>query len=254
MIYEMQSFREEYLSWLRENTTLRGVDEWVEITTPFLDRHNDCMQIYVKPAEGGYILTDHGYTIDDLEFCGCKLDTPTRKELLTVALNSFGVKRIGNALKVEATLEDFALQKQNLLQAMLAVNDLHYTSRSNVARAFAEDVALWLQESDIHFQRNVEFAGKSGLNVRYDFVIPKNGLHSNLVLWGIGNPSLESAKKTVFDWRDTQDARDERYVPYVAMDDVNRRVSDNVKNVFLNYGMKPVLWSQRESVREELAA
>lgn len=254
MIKEMQSLRDEYLSWLRENTLLREVDEWIEITTPFLDRHNDCMQIYVKHTAGEYVLTDHGHTIDDLEFCGIKLDTPTRKELLNVTLNGFGVKRKDNALQVKATSEDFALQKQNLLQAMLAVDDLYYTSRFNVVRAFAEDVALWLKESDIFFKRNAEFKGKSGLNVSYDFVIPKNGLHSNIALWGIGNPSLESAKKTVFDWEDTQDARDEVYIPYVILDNVNKRVSDNTKSVFLNYGIKLVFWSDRKPAREELAA
>ena len=60
MISEMQSLREDYLSWLRDNILLREVDEWVEITTPFLDRHNDCVQIYAKPSDGGFVLTDHG--------------------------------------------------------------------------------------------------------------------------------------------------------------------------------------------------
>ncbi len=254
MINDMPSLLDRYAGWLRDNTLLREVDEWVEISTPFLDRHNDCMQIYVKPEEGGYALTDHGYTIDDLEFCGCTLDTQTRKELLNVTLNGFGVKRKGNALEVKATSEDFALQKQNLLQAMLAVNDLYYTSRTNVASAFADDVALWLKESGICFRQNVEFTGKSGLNVIYDFVIPKNGVHCNLALWSIGNPSLQSAKKTVFDWEDTQDARDEEYVPYVVLDDVSGRVSDNAKGVFVNYGIKLVYWSGRRAALDELAA
>lgn len=251
MIYEMQGLREEYLSWLRDNITLRGLDEWVEITTPFLDRHNDCMQIYAKLIDGGYVLTDHAYTIDDLEFCGCKLDTSTRKQLLQVTLNGFGVKKIDNALQVKATSGDFALQMQNLLQAMLAVNDLYYTSRSNVANAFAEEVALWLQESDMQFRRDVEFAGMSGLNVRFDFVIPKNEVHPNFALWGIGNPSLATAKKTVFDWHDTKDAREEIYVPYAVLGEA---ISDNAKNVFLTYGINPIFWANRKPAREELAS
>ena len=254
MIDDMSRLLDRYMGWLRDNILLREVDEWIEITTPFLDRHNDCVQIYAKPSDGGIVLTDHGYTIDDLEFCGFKMKGDTRLELLNVTLNGFGIRRVGNALEVKATFEDFALQKQNLLQAMLAVNDMYITSRSNVASAFADDVALWLKESDIWFRRDVEFAGKSGLNVTYDFVIPKNGAHSNLALWGIGNPSLQSAKKTVFDWGDTQDARDEVYVPYVVLDDINGRVSDNAKSVFVNYGIKLVYWSDRRAALEELAA
>ncbi|MCY4465513.1 MAG: DUF1828 domain-containing protein [Chloroflexi bacterium] len=254
MIDNMPRLLDRYMGWLRDNTLLREVDEWVEITTPFLDRHNDCVQIYAKPSDDGFVLTDHGYTIDDLEFCGFKMKGDTRLELLNVTLNGFGIRRIGNALQVKASFEDFALQMQNLLQAMLAVNDLYYTSRSNIASAFADDVALWLKESDICFRRNVEFNGKSGLNVAYDFVIPSNGIHSNVALWSIGNPSLQSAKKTVFDWGDTEDARDGIYVPYVVLDDVNGRVSDNAKGVFVNYGMKLVYWSGRRAALKELAA
>lgn len=254
MIDAMPRLLDRYIGWFRDNTMLREVDEWVEITTPFLDRHNDCVQIYAKASDEGFVLTDHGYTIDDLEFCGIKLKGDTRLDLLNVTLNGFGVRRIGNALQVKATFEDFALQKQNLLQAMLAVNDLYYTSRSNVASAFADDVALWLKESDIGFTRDVEFSGKSGLRVTYDFVIPKNGVRSTLAIWSIGNPSLQSAKKTVFDWGDTKDARDEKYVPYVVLDDVNGRVSDNTKRVFVNYGINLVYWSGRRAALEELAA
>ena len=38
--------------WLKDKTTLREVDgEWVEITTPYLDRHNDALQIYCAGRE-----------------------------------------------------------------------------------------------------------------------------------------------------------------------------------------------------------
>jgi len=46
MINEIQGLVNEYARWLREKTQVRQVDEWVEITTPYLDRHNDYLQIY----------------------------------------------------------------------------------------------------------------------------------------------------------------------------------------------------------------
>ncbi len=42
---------DEYIQWIRNNTKLRSVkenDSISVITTPFLDRHNDCIEIYVK--------------------------------------------------------------------------------------------------------------------------------------------------------------------------------------------------------------
>ncbi len=252
MIDEIRKLTDSYHKWLGDNTVLQTIEDSVEITVPFLDRHNDHLQIYAERSEGEFILSDDGYTIDDLELSGCNLDTETRTQLLNITLNGFGVRRIGNVLQVKATLESFALQKQNLLQAMLSVNDLHYTARPTVASMFAEDIAAWLTQSKVLYERNVEFTGKTGLKVRYDFVIPKNGIRPNLALWGIGNPNPESAKKTVFDWEDTQDARDDEYIPYAVLNDVNRSVSDNVITAFRNYGFRTETFSARVEASEWL--
>ena len=42
---------DNYYSWLRERTQLKDLDRAVEITTPFLDRHNDYIQIYLINSE-----------------------------------------------------------------------------------------------------------------------------------------------------------------------------------------------------------
>ena len=254
MINEMQSLRDEYLTWLRDNTLLREVDDWVEITMPFLDRHNDCVQIYAKHSDGGYILTDHGYTIDDLEFCGCKLNTETRKELLKVTLNGFGVSRDGNVLQVNAASEDIALQTQNLVQAMLAVNDLHYTSRPTVASLFADDVAGWLTKSSIRYDRNMDFVGKTGLKVRYDFVIRKSGMQPNRVLWTISNPNPNSAKQTAFAWEDTREAHETEYKAYAMLNDTEKSVPEHVTTALLNYGVQPLRYTDLDEAIELLLA
>ena len=42
MLSEIKELLDNYSLWLRDKTTLLQIDEnWVEITTPFLDRHND---------------------------------------------------------------------------------------------------------------------------------------------------------------------------------------------------------------------
>ena len=250
----IQGLRDEYLTWLRKNTLLREVDEWVEITTPFLDRHNDCLQIFVKQLEGGYLLTDHGYTIDDLEFCGCRLNTETRKELLQITLNGFGISRDGNALQAEATSEDFALQKQNLLQSMLAVNDLYYTSRSRVASMFAEDVAGWLTKSRVDYDRDVFHIGKSGFRVRYEFVIELAGIHPYRALWTLGNPNTDSAKRTAFNWEDTREALGGEYRAFAMLNDKEKPIPERVSKALLNYGIQPLKYSEPEEAIRQLHA
>ncbi len=89
MIQDIQSLTDAYHAWLRDKSTLRQIDDWVEITTPYLDRHNDYVQIYAQRSNGGFTLTDDGYTIGDLEQSGCKLDSRKRQDLLKMTLNGF---------------------------------------------------------------------------------------------------------------------------------------------------------------------
>jgi len=132
MIDEVQALLDQYWAWLRDKTTLRQVKDWVEIfeiTTPYLDRHNDCIQIYAKRRDGGFVLTDDGYILHDLEQSGCKIDSAKRQALLKMTLNGFGVQLNNQALEVHASPDNFALRKHNLVQSMLAVNDLFLSGR-----------------------------------------------------------------------------------------------------------------------------
>lgn len=254
MIDEIRQLTDSYNTWLRDNTDIQAIDDFVEITTPFLDRHNDHMQIYAEATSGGFLLSDDGYTIADLEMCGCKLDSPKRKALLQVTLNGFGVRNVKDELQVSATEKDFALKKHNLLQAMLAVNDLFYLASSSVASFFFEDVVSWLNLSGIRYFPNVKLTGKSGYDHHYDFVIPRSIIHPDRVLLSITDPSKSSVSKAVFAWTDTAVAREGESRAYAILNDSERILSSTVLEAFRNYDVHPVLWSDRESVREELAA
>ncbi len=162
MIEEVQKLLDQHGIWLRGKTTLRQVDDWIEITTPYLDRHNDCLQIYTKRADGGFLLTDDGYTIEDLEQSGCKIDGGRRRALLHTTLNGFGVNINATALEVRASSEDFALRKHNLIQAMLAVNDLFYLASSVISSLFHEDSEAWLGFAKIRSAPNMKYGGRSG--------------------------------------------------------------------------------------------
>ncbi len=100
-VAEIEQLLHNYRAWLRDKTTLHQVNgEWVEITTPYLDRHNDALQIYLRAENSGYVLTDDSYTIHDLEASGCNLHTEKRQDLLKMTLNGFGVKVREESLEV----------------------------------------------------------------------------------------------------------------------------------------------------------
>ncbi len=254
MIDKIRHFTDSYYTWLRDNTDLKAIDDFVEITTPFLDRHNDHMQIYAEATTGGYLLSDDGYTIADLEMCGCNLDSPKRQALLQMTLNGFGVRNANDELQVTATPDDFAQKKHNLLHAMLAVNDLFYLASSTVASFFYEDVVAWLDAAEIRYSPRIKLTGKSGYDHHCDFVIPKSNKQPERVLMTINNPDRNAFQRVGWLWQDTQQARPVDSRAFALLNDTQQVVSGNVITAFQNYGVRPVLWSDRETVREELAA
>lgn len=254
MIYEIGKLLDDYLAWLRDKTVLRQIEQWVEITTPYLDRHNDYIQIYACKENDGYLLTDDGFTIADLEQNGCKLQSPKRQELLKLILNGFGVQRRDNALEVRASPDSFALRKHSLIQAILAVNDMFYLATPVVASLFYEDVVTWLDLHDVRYTPRVKFTGKSGYDHLFDFVIPKSRRQSERVLQAINRPSRDTAQAIAFAWIDTKEVRSFNSRAYAFLNDSEQSISADVIDALRNYDVKPILWSRREDVREELMA
>ena len=254
MMGEVQALLDQYRMWLRDKTTLRQIDEWIEITTPYLDRHNDCLQIYAKRADGGFVLTDDGYIIEDLEQSGCRIDGGRRRALLDTTLNGFGVRINKTALEVRASSDNFGLRKHNLIQAMLAVNDLFYLASSSVARLFHEDVMAWLDLAAIRYTPNAKFTGKSGYDHRFDFVIPKSKDQPERVLRAINRPGRDTAQSVAFSWIDTREVRAPDSRAYAILNDSDLPVSASVLGAMRSYDVRPVPWSDREEAREELAA
>ena len=254
MIDEVQSLLDRYWKWLRDETNLRPLGDWVEITTPYLDRHNDYLQIYAKRHDGGFVLTDDGYIVEDLEQSGCALNSPRRQVLLKTTLNGFGVHICGKELRVQASVDNFALRKHNLVQAMLAVNDLFYLAAPTVASLFYENVVSWLDACGIRYTPNARFAGKSGYDHQFDFVIPKSLVSPERVLRAITRPGRDTAHLMSFAWIDTREVRPPEARAYAILNDSDRPILQSVLDAMRNYDVRPVAWSDREEAREELAA
>lgn len=254
MISEVQELVDQYVALVKDKSILREVADGVEITTPYLDRHNDYLQIYAKREGDSFVLTDDGYIIGDLEMSGCRLESPKRQALLKMTLNGFGVQLRDSALQVKASAENFSLRKHNLIQAMLAVNDLFYLAAPMVASLFYEDVVAWLDLSDIRYTPKVKFTGNSSFDHVFDFVIPKSRREPERILRAISRPSRDTAEAFAFSWIDTRNVRPEGSRAYAVLNDTEQSVNASVVDALNSYEIRPVRWSEREAVREELAA
>ncbi|MDQ1610391.1 MAG: hypothetical protein QOG00_322 [Pyrinomonadaceae bacterium] len=253
MSTELTNLVEQYLGWLKDRTYLRPVGDWFEITTPYLDRHNDYLQIYAKKENGYYLLTDDGYTLQDLRLAGCELDTEKRLALLHQTLNGFNVRREGDELVTEASPENFAVRKHSLLQAMLAVDDLFYLAQPTVSTLFFEDVVNWLDTYDVRYTSNVKLTGKSGFDYRFDFVIPKSKKQPERIVSTINNPDKKAAQQIFTAWVDTKDARAYDAEAYAFVNDTFKPVPHNVIQALREYNIHTIPWSRREDAIIALA-
>lgn len=255
MTTEYQKLVDSYVDWLRNRTQLADVDGVCEITTPFKDRHNDRIQIYVQAKESGtYELHDDGYTISDLKMSGCTLTTNHRQQMLDVVLKGFGVREKDDVLLVDATKDTFPQRKHALIQAILTVNDMFMTAKHHVARFFLEDVAQFLDSNSVRYTPDVVFPGRSGFNHRFDFVIPRSKTQPERIIRAINNPNKDAATTLLFAWTDTKENRSKDSHVYAILNDTERPLNNDVLSAFAHYDVRTILWSERQKYAETLAA
>ncbi|MCX8566744.1 MAG: protein of unknown function DUF1829 [Glomeribacter sp. 1016415] len=155
---------------------------------------------------------------------------------------------------MRANQEKFAARKHDLMQAILAVNDLFYIAQSNVANFFLEDVGLWLDNADVRYVERVTLKGHSGYDHRFDFAIPKSKHAPERLLRVINNPNKENAQNVAFAWLDTKNGRPADSLAFAILNDNNLKIGSTVESALLKYDVTPIEWSKRGEFLERLAA
>lgn len=244
----MSKFVDEYLKWLKANISEKQINDCIEITTPFLDRHNDWLQIYVEEtADGRIYLTDDGYILNDLQNSGIDIKTEARKKIISNIVSGYGVQMSeNNELCVVADRESFPQKKHMLIQCMMSVDDLYITSKSNVISLFAEEVQQFFDNNNILYTPDVQFTGKSGFSHKFDFSIPHTKKRPEILVRSINNPSSDSIKLALFQWEDTKKNRklDSQLIVYL---NDKKHISSNIINSCKSYGIEAFPWKERNN-------
>jgi hypothetical protein len=243
---ECQRLIDEYLTWLKREIKLEEVQGTCLISTPFLDRHNDAIEIYLERKNGALRLTDDGYTIGDLRSTGLEFATPKRKAHLSSVLNGFGIRQQEDELFVEASPEDFSQKKHNLVQAILAVNDMFVMAEEHVLSLFKEDVALFLDANGIPAFSDFKLSGKSGFDHKFDFGLPKTSRKPQRVLQAINSLTKDNATALAFSVGDIRLNRPEGLGAYAMINDSFRSPGEEHLTALRVYEVEPLLWSHRE--------
>jgi hypothetical protein len=253
---ECQKLIDSYVAWLRQGLSAEEIGGSCELTTPFLDRHNDHLQVYATRRNGTIVLSDDGYILSDLRTSGLDVDTPKRRMVLESLLNGLGVRTDNKQLVVEASPNNLGQRLHSLVQAMLAVNDMFVMAQPRVASFFFEDVRNFLDSHDIRYNARLKLAGKTGYDHGIDFLIPKSRKRPERILQAIAAPKRDNISAYLWTLSDTRAARTEESGPtpeaYAFLNDQEQQVGGDVVEALKNYDVTPAIWSQREQYVSQL--
>lgn len=243
---------EAYMEWFKKRIRVDSINGICEITTPFVDRHNDQIQIYVKKADKKLILTDDGYILKDLQLQGFETRSEKRQMILNTILRGFGTQLDGNEIIIEANQDNFPEKKHNLIQTMLAINDMFVMSQPMVASVFREDVESYFRKNKIRYTPDVKFTGKSGFTEYFDFAIPQSNKNPERIIRAINNPDRQSITMFIFAWLDVRETRPKKSTAFGVLNDRERDISTEAISALSGYGIKYVLWSERKKYIDKL--
>jgi len=253
MSNDITNLMSSYWSWMQDRITVRQIGDWIEITTPYLDRHNDYLHVYAKVESGRITLTDDAYTMNDLRLSGLDLSYKRRQKTLESIINGFDVKINGNTLITTATTENFARKLHDIIQAMLSVGDLIFVSQTSERGAFQEHIGLWLTMSRIPFEDNIQLKGKSGNTRTIHYVIPPTENRPVSFVQTIKQPDSRSVNNFTFIWLDVRETQNQDARAYAFLNDLERKPGREAYNTLETYQITPLLWSKREIAYNELA-
>lgn len=249
IMYEINSFKNDYLNWLHQNielVTLNG--NKVRLTAPFLDINNDYIELYIIKHNDIYVLTDIGETISNLELSNFKIREGGYREILLKSLvSSYGITLNGDNLSVECTMDDFAIKANSLMQCMIKVSDMLLLSDNNIKTIFSEDVQAFFDENKIIYMSDISILGKSSLYTKYDFVLPKTDKKPERFIVPINSINETVVKSTIFSWEDVKEKRDSGAKLYTIINDTGRQPSKENLTALSKYDIGSVLWSDRKN-------
>ena len=255
-LFDCNKIIDDYIRWIKDNTVVSTIEEGQScvVSSPFLDRHNDHVNIYIVKEGDHFKLTDDGYTIQDLKMSGLEINTEKREKIFRTVLNGFGVQSGENSeLYVTATNGNMGQKKHYLLQAILAVNDMYTFAQETVYSLFKEDVELYFRSNEIFFTKDIKITGKTGFDHNIDFLITASSNKPERLIKTVNAPNRTSVMNEVFAFSDIVQAREQETRNFVVLTDIERSASEEVITAMANYDINHIPWTKKEQCLEEFS-
>lgn len=240
-----------YDNWNKNQLQLEDHDDFILVTTPFLDLHHDLLQfVFIKRDKEEYRLSDDGFVLSQLEMLGIDIFTsPKRRNFFDMTLRIFGVEhnRASGELSVSfKSLSDYPKKQNNLIQCLLRVSDMLLTARNTVMSIFAEEVSKYFRENNVFASEDIGYTGKTGNYQSFDFVIPSTNEKKERIIKAINNPRADNYKQPLLSFIDIQELKPESQF-IVLGNDMNQPISESFQSSLSNYNIEVLAWTERDN-------
>lgn len=182
---------EQLISHLESSFEIQPFENGCIIVSPFTYSDLASIEFAIEPIGGGYLLTDHGETLNMLFVSGLTVE-PNRQLLNQVQhiANARGVQFERSALSVIASEEQLGEAAYQLLDAIQAVGFLIYKRKSHIYTTFDDEVEEFLIENEVVYDTDKIVRGRANTH-KLKFFVNSN---RNLLLEPISAATIPSAR------------------------------------------------------------
>jgi hypothetical protein len=144
--------------------------EGVRVRTPFLYPDGGVIDVFVLPRDGRFEVTDYGEALGWLRMQSVSGTlSPKQRRMVEDVCLTLGVELFRGQIVLRCDASSVAQAVVRVGQAALRLADLWFTMRTRAVETVADEVADWLQEKVIPFERAVRHAGRSGRTWTVDY-------------------------------------------------------------------------------------
>jgi hypothetical protein len=193
---------------LSEMFVCKEQGELVRVRTPFMYPDGGIIDVYVRRHDGGYSVSDLGETLGWLRMNSLSAKrSPKQNRLIEDACLTLGLELFRGQLFARAHGDPaLATAIMRVGQGAIRVADLWFTTRTRNVESVTDEVADFLGERRIAFDRAVKHSGRSGRSWVVDFQTRTEARSALVFVLASGSRAMARrvADHVVAGWHDLQ--------------------------------------------------
>lgn len=181
-------------------------DDLVRIRTPFTYPDGDIVDLFVE--DDGSRITDLGETLRWLRMqTATRTRTIKQQSIIESVCSCNGLELSLGQIRTKTgdlTSRTLASSVVSLAQGCVRVSDVWFTYRHRNIVSVADEVAEYLDENDVGYERNKRIEGHSGREVTLDFLVPKSNSLVQVLASSSSATTLRVVDHAVRVWKDLE--------------------------------------------------